>query len=77
MAKFIDVLKYFRNYWKISIFSIAMMSLFEMIDLVCALRDRANSQRAIRATARSGRSKRGEYGSANRQKMFKRINLLR
>ncbi|BAU14571.1 ABC transporter [Leptolyngbya sp. NIES-3755] len=33
MAKFLDILKYFRNYWKISIFSIAMMSLFEIIDL--------------------------------------------
>ncbi|MBW4442573.1 MAG: ABC transporter ATP-binding protein/permease [Plectolyngbya sp. WJT66-NPBG17] len=33
MAKFLDILKYFRNYWKISVFSIAMMSLFEMIDL--------------------------------------------
>jgi ATP-binding cassette subfamily B protein len=33
MAKFLDVLSYFRNYWKISVFSIAMMSLFEIIDL--------------------------------------------
>lgn len=33
MAKFVDILKYFRNYWKISVFSIAMMSLFELIDL--------------------------------------------
>ncbi|MER3431866.1 MAG: ABC transporter ATP-binding protein [Leptolyngbya sp. ERB_1_1] len=33
MAKFLDILKYFRNYWKISVFSIAMMSLFEIIDL--------------------------------------------
>ena len=33
MAKFIDILSYFRNYWKISVFSIAMMSLFEIIDL--------------------------------------------
>lgn len=33
MAKFLDILSYFRNYWKISLFSIAMMSLFEIIDL--------------------------------------------
>jgi ATP-binding cassette, subfamily B, bacterial len=33
MAKFLDILKYFRNYWKITLFSIAMMSLFEIIDL--------------------------------------------
>ncbi|GAP97040.1 ABC transporter ATP-binding protein [Leptolyngbya sp. NIES-2104] len=33
MAKFVDILKYFGNYWKISVFSIAMMSLFELIDL--------------------------------------------
>ncbi len=33
MAKFLDILSYFRNYWKISLFSIAMMSLFEIMDL--------------------------------------------
>ena len=33
MAKFLGIIDYFRNYWKISIFSIAMVSLFEIIDL--------------------------------------------
>jgi ATP-binding cassette, subfamily B, bacterial len=33
MAKFKNIVYYFRNYWKISLFSIAMMSLFEVIDL--------------------------------------------
>lgn len=33
MAKFKNIVYYFRNYWKISLFSVAMMSLFEVIDL--------------------------------------------
>lgn len=33
MAKFLDIIYYFRNYWKISLFSVVMMSLFEIIDL--------------------------------------------
>lgn len=33
MAKFFQVLSYFRNYWRISVFSVAMMSLFEIVDL--------------------------------------------
>lgn len=33
MAKFKNIVYYFRNYWKISLFSIAMMSLFEVLDL--------------------------------------------
>lgn len=33
MAKFQDVVRYYRNYWLISVFSVAMMSLFEIIDL--------------------------------------------
>jgi ATP-binding cassette subfamily B protein len=34
MAKFQDIIYYYRNYWRISLFSIGMMSLFEIIDLV-------------------------------------------
>ncbi len=33
MAKFWKIVLYFRNYWKIAIFSVVMMSLFEAIDL--------------------------------------------
>jgi ATP-binding cassette, subfamily B, bacterial len=33
MAKFARIVLYFRNYWKIAIFSVVMMSLFEAIDL--------------------------------------------
>jgi ATP-binding cassette, subfamily B, bacterial len=33
MAKFLEIIYYFRNYWRISLFSVAMMSLFEVIDL--------------------------------------------
>lgn len=33
MAKFQDIVRYYRNYWLISVFSVAMMSLFEIIDL--------------------------------------------
>jgi ATP-binding cassette, subfamily B, bacterial len=33
MAKFVKIVLYFRNYWKIAIFSVVMMSLFEAIDL--------------------------------------------
>ncbi|HEY9617585.1 MAG TPA: ABC transporter ATP-binding protein [Microcoleaceae cyanobacterium] len=33
MAKFQDIVRYYRNYWLISVFSIAMISLFEIIDL--------------------------------------------
>jgi ATP-binding cassette subfamily B protein len=33
MAKFQNIILYFRNYWKIALFSIAIMSLFEAIDL--------------------------------------------
>ncbi len=33
MAKFKNIVYYFRNYWKISLFSVVMMSLFEVIDL--------------------------------------------
>src|ERR671933_1693724 len=34
MAKFRDILNYFRPYWGISIFSIAAASIFEIVDLV-------------------------------------------
>ena len=34
MAKFSDIIKYFRNYWGIAIFSITASSIFEVIDLV-------------------------------------------
>ena len=34
MAKFSDLIKYFKNYWGIAIFSIAASSIFEIIDLV-------------------------------------------
>lgn len=33
MAKFHDIVRYYRNYWKISLFSVAMMSAFEIMDL--------------------------------------------
>ncbi|MBW4417858.1 MAG: ABC transporter ATP-binding protein/permease [Myxacorys californica WJT36-NPBG1] len=33
MAKFQNIVFYFRNYWRISLFSVAMMSLFEILDL--------------------------------------------
>lgn len=33
MAKFQNIVFYFRNYWRIALFSIAMMSLFEILDL--------------------------------------------
>lgn len=33
MAKFQDIVRYYRNYWLISGFSVAMISLFEIIDL--------------------------------------------
>ncbi|MCY7278683.1 MAG: ABC transporter ATP-binding protein, partial [Phormidesmis sp. CAN_BIN44] len=33
MTQFLSIIYYFRNYWKVSIFSIAMVSLFEIIDL--------------------------------------------
>lgn len=33
MAKFRDIVHYYRNYWPISVFSIAAVSLFEIIDL--------------------------------------------
>jgi ATP-binding cassette, subfamily B, bacterial len=33
MAKFLEIIYYFRNYWRISVFSVTMMSLFEVIDL--------------------------------------------
>ncbi|MDX2097643.1 MAG: ABC transporter ATP-binding protein, partial [Leptolyngbyaceae cyanobacterium bins.59] len=33
MAKFTDVLKYYRHYWRITLFSVVMVSLFELIDL--------------------------------------------
>ncbi|OLP20355.1 ABC transporter ATP-binding protein [Leptolyngbya sp. 'hensonii'] len=34
MAKFNDILKYYRHYWLITLFSVVMVSLFEVIDLV-------------------------------------------
>ncbi|NJL89484.1 MAG: ABC transporter ATP-binding protein [Coleofasciculaceae cyanobacterium SM2_1_6] len=34
MAKFSDLIKYFKNYWGLAIFSIAASSIFEIIDLV-------------------------------------------
>jgi ATP-binding cassette subfamily B protein len=34
MANFLDLVRYFRSYWSLAIFSIAMSSLFEIIDLV-------------------------------------------
>jgi ATP-binding cassette subfamily B protein len=34
MAQFSDIVRYYRKYWLISLFSITMMSLFEIIDLV-------------------------------------------
>lgn len=34
MAKIFDIVRYFRSYWGVAIFSIAMGSLFEIIDLV-------------------------------------------
>ncbi|MBW4540622.1 MAG: ABC transporter ATP-binding protein/permease [Myxacorys chilensis ATA2-1-KO14] len=33
MAKFQNIVFYFRNYWRVSLFSVAMMSLFEIFDL--------------------------------------------
>ncbi|MBD2074562.1 ABC transporter ATP-binding protein [Phormidium sp. FACHB-592] len=33
MAKFQDIVRYYHRYWRISVFSIAMMSAFEVIDL--------------------------------------------
>ncbi|MCL6436710.1 MAG: ABC transporter ATP-binding protein/permease [Leptolyngbyaceae cyanobacterium HOT.MB2.61] len=33
MAKFQDIVRYYRRYWRITVFSIAMMSAFEIIDL--------------------------------------------
>ncbi|NDJ18030.1 ABC transporter ATP-binding protein [Myxacorys almedinensis] len=33
MAKLQNIVFYFRNYWKVTLFSIAMMSLFEILDL--------------------------------------------
>ncbi len=33
MAKFQDIICYYRNYWRISLFSVAMMSVFEIMDL--------------------------------------------
>lgn len=33
MAKFQDIVRYYHRYWRISVFSIAMMSAFEIIDL--------------------------------------------
>ncbi len=33
MAKFQDIVRYYQRYWRISVFSIAMMSAFEIIDL--------------------------------------------
>lgn len=33
MAKFRDIVRYYRNYWRISVFSVAMMSAFEIMDL--------------------------------------------
>lgn len=33
MAKFQDIIRYYDRYWRISVFSIAMMSAFEIIDL--------------------------------------------
>ncbi|MBD2021864.1 ABC transporter ATP-binding protein [Leptolyngbya sp. FACHB-36] len=33
MAKFQDVVRYYRNYWRIAVFSVTMMSLFEIMDL--------------------------------------------
>jgi ATP-binding cassette subfamily B protein len=34
MAQFSDIIRYYRHYWLISIFSIAAMSLFEILDLL-------------------------------------------
>jgi ATP-binding cassette subfamily B protein len=34
MAKFKDVINYFRPYWKLSIFSIAITSIYEILDLI-------------------------------------------
>jgi ATP-binding cassette subfamily B protein len=34
MANFLDIVRYFRSYWPLSVFSIIMSSLFEIIDLV-------------------------------------------
>jgi ATP-binding cassette subfamily B protein len=33
MAKFRDIIHYFRRYWRVALFSVAMMSAFEIIDL--------------------------------------------
>ncbi len=33
MAKFSDIIRYYKHYWRISLFSVVMMSLFEIIDL--------------------------------------------
>jgi ATP-binding cassette subfamily B protein len=33
MAKLLNIIYYFRNYWKISLFTVLMMSVFEVIDL--------------------------------------------
>ena len=33
MTKFLNILGYYRHYWRITLFSAAMMSLFEVIDL--------------------------------------------
>ncbi|MGV0108262.1 ABC transmembrane type-1 domain-containing protein [Nostoc sp. DSM 114160] len=34
MAKFQDIVNYFRSYWKVSVFSITASSVYEIIDLV-------------------------------------------
>ncbi|MEO0771171.1 MAG: ABC transporter ATP-binding protein, partial [Cyanobacteria bacterium J06649_4] len=33
MQKFLQILSYYQRYWRITLFSAAMMSLFEVIDL--------------------------------------------
>ena len=53
MAKFQDIVRYYQRYWRISVFSIAMMSAFEVIDLFGPYAIGQILERAVQATTGS------------------------